>query len=192
MSSLGKTLGPSKKIARGVKIALTRGILTARGVDIGHRPFSEGKLVRIENYGGEISIGARAWFRGAEARCVLRVDARATITIGDNLLLNSGASIHSRQSVVIGNSLRMAAFSVIMDTDSHEVVPGEGVRTLPVRIGDDVWIGRMAMILPGVSVGDQAVVAAGAVVTHDVPPYSVVAGVPAKVIRTFSAAGRRA
>lgn len=53
----------------------------------------------------------------------------------------------------------------------------------PLRIGNDVWIGRDAMILSGVTVGDGAVVGAGAVVAHDVPPYAIVAGNPAKVIR---------
>lgn len=53
----------------------------------------------------------------------------------------------------------------------------------PIAVGNDVWIGTNALVLSGVSVGDGAVVAAGAVVTHDVPPYAVVAGVPARVIR---------
>jgi acetyltransferase-like isoleucine patch superfamily enzyme len=56
------------------------------------------------------------------------------------------------------------------------------VRVAPVDIGDDVWIGRGALVLPGVTIGDGAVVAAGAVVTKDVPAGSVVAGVPAKVV----------
>ncbi len=55
----------------------------------------------------------------------------------------------------------------------------------PVTIGKNVWIGDHATILPGVTIGDGAVVAAGAVVTKDVPPRTVVAGVPAKIIRTI-------
>lgn len=53
----------------------------------------------------------------------------------------------------------------------------------PVYIGNDVWIGRRAMIMPGVHIGDGAVIAAGGIITKDVPPYSVVGGVPAKVIK---------
>lgn len=52
-----------------------------------------------------------------------------------------------------------------------------------VRIGSDVWIGARAIILPGVTIGDGAIVGAGAVITHDIPPYAVVAGVPAKILR---------
>ena len=52
----------------------------------------------------------------------------------------------------------------------------------PVTIGDDVWIGDRVIILPGIKVGDGSIIAAGAVVTHDVPAYAIVGGVPAKVI----------
>lgn len=53
----------------------------------------------------------------------------------------------------------------------------------PVEIGNDVWIGDRVIILPGVNVGDVGILAAGAIVTHDVPPYAIVAGVPAKIIK---------
>ena len=59
-------------------------------------------------------------------------------------------------------------------------------RYAPIRIGENVWIGSNATILPGVTLGDWAVVAAGAVVTKDVPPMTVVGGVPARVLRTIS------
>ena len=61
----------------------------------------------------------------------------------------------------------------------------QGVSTNPVTIEDDVWIGANAVILPGVTIGNHCVVAAGAVVTKDVPPHSLVAGVPAKVIKNI-------
>ena len=59
----------------------------------------------------------------------------------------------------------------------------QGVSTTPVILGDDIWIGANAVVLPGVSIGNHSVVAAGAVVTKDVPPHSLVAGVPAKIIK---------
>lgn len=59
----------------------------------------------------------------------------------------------------------------------------QGVSTAPVILGDDIWIGANAVVLPGVSIGNHSVVAAGAVVTKDVPPHSLVAGIPAKIIR---------
>ena len=68
-------------------------------------------------------------------------------------------------------------------SDTNKRIDEQGVSTNPVTIEDDVWIGANAVILPGVTIGEHCVVAAGAVVTKDVPPHSLVAGVPAKVIK---------
>ena len=68
-------------------------------------------------------------------------------------------------------------------SDANKRIDEQGVSTSPVTIEDDVWIGANAVILPGVTIGEHCVVAAGAVVTKDVPPHSLVAGVPAKVIK---------
>ena len=67
--------------------------------------------------------------------------------------------------------------------DTEKRIDEQGVSTNQVTIGDDIWIGANAVILPGVSIGHHSVIAAGAVVTKDVPPHSLVAGVPAKIIR---------
>ena len=67
--------------------------------------------------------------------------------------------------------------------DAEKRIDEQGVSTKPVTIEDDVWVGANAVILPGVTIGNHCVVAAGAVVTKDVPPHSLVAGVPAKVIK---------
>ena len=70
-------------------------------------------------------------------------------------------------------------------SDANKRIDEQGVSTSPVTIEDDVWIGANAVILPGVTIGEHCVVAAGAVVTKDVPPHSLVAGVPAKVIKNI-------
>lgn len=67
--------------------------------------------------------------------------------------------------------------------DSDKRIDEQGVSTTPVTIEDDIWIGANAVILPGVTIGNHSVVAAGAVVTKNVPPHSLVAGVPAKIIK---------
>jgi acetyltransferase-like isoleucine patch superfamily enzyme len=67
--------------------------------------------------------------------------------------------------------------------DAEKRIDEQGVSTKPVTIEDDVWVGANAVILPGVTIGNHCVVAAGAVVTKDVPPHSLVAGAPAKVIK---------
>jgi acetyltransferase-like isoleucine patch superfamily enzyme len=67
--------------------------------------------------------------------------------------------------------------------ESSKRIDEQGVTTKPVIIGNDIWIGANAVLLPGVTIGDHSIVAAGAVVTKDVPPHSLVAGVPAKIIK---------
>lgn len=71
-----------------------------------------------------------------------------------------------------------------MDSDAHEGLWAGYEKTKPIKIGNHVWIGTRVTILKGVTVGDNAIIAAGAVVTHDVPANSIVAGVPAKVINS--------
>jgi acetyltransferase-like isoleucine patch superfamily enzyme len=67
--------------------------------------------------------------------------------------------------------------------DNHESEPSPIRMNAPVSIGNDVWIGANVCILPGVNIGDGAIIAAGAIVNRDVPPYSIVGGVPARVIK---------
>jgi len=82
----------------------------------------------------------------------------------------------------------IAAFCYLIDVD-HEIesrevpIPSQGLRTSPITIGDDVWIGAHCVILRGVTIGKGAVVGANSVVVHDVPEYTVVAGVPARHIK---------
>ena len=90
--------------------------------------------------------------------------------------------------VTIGNHVHLAQGITVTAlnhnfSDAEKRIDEQGVNTTPVVIGDDIWIGANAVILPGVTIGSHSVVAAGSVVTKDVPPHSLVAGVPAKIIR---------
>lgn len=115
------------------------------------------------------------------------VGAGFGLEVGSNSQLGHNARIG--RNVSIGNDVLMGPDVVIMTT-SHETsdinVPirlqGK-TEDKPVKIGDDVWVGTRVVILPGVTVGRGAIIGASAVVTKDVPPYSVVAGVPAKVVK---------
>lgn len=87
--------------------------------------------------------------------------------------------------VVIGDHTQIAA-NVSFETINHPSYLKEGAKVIssqPIKVGDKVWIATGAIILPGVSIGEGAVIAAGAVVTKDVPPYTVYGGVPAKLIK---------
>src|ERR1051326_2663931 len=115
-----------------------------------------------------------------------------SIEIGDGTFIGHECSFGVAGLITIGRCCLLAARVSVRDFDGHPVdardrregrrAPREAIR--PVMIGDDVWIGAGATILKGVRIGERAIVGAGAVVTADVPPDSVVAGNPARVIRS--------
>ena len=112
------------------------------------------------------------------------VDKGGTLIVGRNSRIN-GVHISVSQQVQIGNNVRIAPYCIIIDNDYHKIddhFSDEGTRSA-ITIEDDVWITMNCMIMKGVTIGKGAVVAAGAVVTRDVAPYTVVGGVPAKLIK---------
>jgi acetyltransferase-like isoleucine patch superfamily enzyme len=98
--------------------------------------------------------------------------------------INEGVTITCAKQVTIGKNAHIAREAVIRDYDGHYIEEPTYRTAKPVSIGDNVWIGYRAMILKGVSVGNNSVVAANSVVTKDVPANCIVAGNPAKIIRT--------
>jgi acetyltransferase-like isoleucine patch superfamily enzyme len=164
----------------------------AQLIELGPGAMCFGKLPHVDaRHGGRVQIGADLRLYGLEARAHLRTEADGQIRIGDRALINSGALVHAASDMQIGSDFRMASFAAIVDTDSHEVVPGQGVRVARIVIGDGVWIGRGAIILPGVHIGDGAVVGAGSIVTRSVDAYSVVAGNPARRLRSYAPTTQR-
>ena len=113
-------------------------------------------------------------------------DCGGNITVGDNFLANYGVTILDRAPVRIGNNV-MIGPGVMITTTGHPLSPRGRREHLgyakPVTIGDDVWIGGNASILPGVTIGSNVVVAAGAVVNRDVPDNCLAAGVPARIVK---------
>lgn len=113
-------------------------------------------------------------------------DFGKNIAIGRNVFINSGCHFQDQGGITIGDGA-LIGHNVVLATVNHALEPEKRRRNryAPIRIGENVWIGSNATILPGVTLGDWAVVAAGAVVTKDVPPMTVVGGVPARVLRTI-------
>lgn len=103
--------------------------------------------------------------------------------IGNFSTINSGCVIDTRGTITIGDCVNIAGYVQIWTAEHDPDSPGHEVRWGPVTIGDYAWIATRATILPGVSIGEGAVVAAGSVVTKDVAPYTIVAGVPARKVR---------
>ncbi len=106
------------------------------------------------------------------------------LRIGDRVFINCGTVVVSVLEITIGDDVALANEVYVMDSNSHGVEGRPHVEA-PVRIGDGTWVGARAMILPGVTIGKRVVVAAGSVVTRDVPDDCLVAGNPARVVRTL-------
>lgn len=114
-----------------------------------------------------------------------RTDHGVTIRVGRRVFLNHGTTINDIGGVTLGDDVMLGP-NVSLLTSGHPVAPQRRTRTItaaPITIGSNVWIGAGATVLQGVTVGDDAVVAAGAVVTRDVAPATLVAGVPARLVR---------
>ena len=146
----------------------------------------DGRSPVLYTDGQPITIGPRLSIRGRTARVELGTERGGTLTLGREVYLNQGASVIASDSVTIGDRVRIGDHASIHDSDYHPVSADLPLRVKPIVIESDVWIGRAAVIMPGVHIGQGSVVAAGAVVTHSVPPRSLVAGVPARVIRELN------
>ena len=113
-------------------------------------------------------------------------DCGKNLVIGKNVFINSGCKVQDQGGIEIGDGT-LIGHNVVLATLNHALAPERRGDLIPrpIRIGKNVWIGSNAVILPGVTIGDGAVIAAGAAVTKDVPENSVVGGVPARVLRTI-------
>ena len=111
-------------------------------------------------------------------------DFGKNISFGKNVFVNSGCHFQDQGGITIGDGV-LIGHNVVLATANHELAPSKSrkLNYAPIKICDNVWIGSNATILQGVTVGEWSVVAAGAVVTRDVEPFTVVGGIPAKFIR---------
>lgn len=114
-------------------------------------------------------------------------DFGKNIRIGKDVFINSGCHFQDQGGIEIGDGA-LIGHNVVLATINHDLDPAMNRKNHygPIKIGTHVWIGSNATILPGVTIGDWAVVAAGAVVTRDVPAMAVVGGVPAKVLKIMT------
>jgi len=143
-------------------------------------------------FGKRCTVGRHAIIRPSN---VLFDEAGEGLEMGDNSNLGAFAYVGCSGYVKIGSNVMMGP-RVTLLAESHNFAATEipmksqGVSRSFITIEDDCWIGSSSTILPGVTVGTGSIIAAGAVVTKDVPPYSVVGGVPAKILRSRQAVGQ--
>jgi acetyltransferase-like isoleucine patch superfamily enzyme len=137
---------------------------------------------------GRLEIGAQTVF---EAGVWITAPDQARVRIGSGCFLNLGVMVASMALVEIGDHCMFANGCFISDAahrfdDPELPVPWQGFTTKgPTRVGDNVWCGAGVVITSGVTVGRRSVIGANSVVTQDIPPYSIAAGAPARVIRSI-------
>ncbi len=164
------------------------------------RVYPEGEiLAKNRHLPNSISVGASTHIRGQ----LLTFGHGGRITMGSHCYVGDNTKIWSALRLSIGDRVLIGHNSSIFDCDTHpfnagarhrqyvEIItkghPSElDLREEPVTIEDDVWIGCNVVVLKGVTIGRGAVIGAGSIVTHDVPPYVVVAGNPAHIVRELS------
>jgi acetyltransferase-like isoleucine patch superfamily enzyme len=137
---------------------------------------------------GRLAIGPQTLL---EPHVWLTAPGSARIRIGSGTFLNVGVMVASLELVEIGDHCMLANGCFVSDAnhrfaDPDRPVPWQGFTSKgPTRIGDNVWCGANVVIASGVSVGERSVIGANSVVTSDIPPFSIAAGAPAKVLRTI-------
>jgi len=179
-----------------IKIALI-------GVDVGRMVRCFGRVHLIRAPRSEIKIGVKVLLISTSERCtssaiyspimLKTLSASSKIIIGDGVSLNGTSIVARSKTIMIGEGTMIAPNVTIMDSDFHSTWPPKNRELNPnfegdgdVSIGANVWIGSRSIILKGVSIGDNSIVAAGSVVTRAVPPNVLVGGVPAAIIKCLN------
>lgn len=172
-------IGKGCLIERNVRIFVPQRIFLGDKVFIGENSRIDGGFLE-----GEIKIKNDVYI---SQYCILKA-FRGTITINEGVNVGSFTQIRGSGNIEIGknslfaNNVQMIAVEHIFK-DPRIPIKFQGAEIKGVKIGEDVWLGAYVIVLAGVTIGDGAVVGAGAVVTKDVPPYSIAVGNPARVIR---------
>lgn len=176
------------------------------------RIVKEGNCIVNANPTAKMEIAGKLWLnkglpKGSQAECIVTLKDKSLLVVKGNfqfrantdvmlrrnsqLLLgsgyiNNGTRIRVEHKVIIGKNAAISWDCFISDSDLHSIFDENGNRInkpMPVRIGNSVWIGQGCAILKGVTIGDGAIIAAHAVVTKDIPPHTLAAGIPARVVR---------
>ena len=152
-----------------------------------------GDSCTIKGHNG-IFIGKQSWFgKHSELIVYNSGDAkRAKLLIGNDVRATSRCRITCAGSIRIGDHVLMAPEVFItdhnhgMDPTAADGYSRQPLIVKPVQIGDGVWLGQRVCVLPGVTIGEHSIIGANSVVTHDIPPYSIAVGAPARVIKHWN------
>jgi acetyltransferase-like isoleucine patch superfamily enzyme len=187
-----KALRYANLVPQAFKLLLLHIQLKLHGVVYGKK--LRGNLCIVKNK-GKIELGNHVYLDsrpdGESYKTGLFAHLKCSIIqIGDESLLH-GTIIHSRDSVIIGKNCMFGPGVVILDNDSHNTSIDPTIRrtgkivALPVIIGNNVWVGMHTIIMKGVHIGDNSIIASGSVITKDVPPNQLFGGNPASFLKNL-------
>ena len=176
-----------RKLLKLIPFFLNQIRFLLRKIYFSHEVWISRKAVLTDNQGGSIKMGS-----GTEIHpysCVMTYGGN--IEIGKNCSLNPFSIIYGHGGCKIGDGVRIAAHVTIIPAnhnhgDDDTIIYKSGVTAIGINIGDNVWIGSGAKILDGVTIGKNSVIAANSMVAQSVDENSIVAGVPARVIRKLT------
>jgi acetyltransferase-like isoleucine patch superfamily enzyme len=157
-------------LAPGARLRLGPGAVTDR---------VPGALVFLIEDGAEVELGPGTWLRTELEPVRIAAYRGARIRTGPECLLN-GCHVSAKQEVQLGRRVWIGLGSRVFDSDQHDLDDTHPIRTQPVRIGDYAWIAADSTLQRGVTIGEHSVVGARSLVTHDVPPHTLVFGQPAR------------
>ena len=169
-----------------IVVATARARIALRGCSqVGYGPRLFGRC--HVSGGSGIHIGERLLMIAGTAPCELSAHDGGRLEIGDRVFVNYGSSISAHTLVRIGDDCKIGQHAIILDCDYHDMEDplhygGHGP-SLPVVLEQGVWLGARVTVLKGVTIGRSSVIAAGSVVTRDIPAGVLAGGMPAKVLR---------
>jgi acetyltransferase-like isoleucine patch superfamily enzyme len=176
-----------------LRVLIVDPMIRSHATSVGER-FRAGSHIPFVSGSGDLRIGDNVTFAGKISFLLAWRDTPARISIGSDTYIGHNALFSSASSVSVGSHCLLSNDVTVLDSPGHHVDPvlrraglppaPEDVR--PVTIGNNVWIGLGALILPGVVIGDDAVIAARSVVTGSIPAGVLAAGSPARVVKHLS------
>ncbi|WP_424767441.1 acetyltransferase [Paenibacillus sp. sgz302251] len=156
-------------------------VLPVKTSSVGRLGRIAGKLL-VKNK-GEFVVGRNVSFHAMPFPSSISVSRQAKLWVGDNVFFNYGLDIGCTKSIRIGSNTIIGPMVNIIDSNFHPVDADDRSHSKNIVVSDNVWIGRGSVILPGVTIGPNSVIASGSIVTRDIPANVLAGGTPAKVIR---------
>jgi acetyltransferase-like isoleucine patch superfamily enzyme len=146
---------------------------------LNYSPITGGESYLFLDAGAEMSVFNKFV---AYYNCDIAVYKNAKLVLRGGYM-NAGSQFRCSKSIIVGRGATIARDVIVVDSDSHQICNASHIVDQPIVIGDHVWLGIRSLVTKGVNIGSGAIVSAGAVVTKDVAPNSIVGGVPAKSLR---------